>query len=251
MPQQWLGQQRAAFPNKLRRYSRMHTCSPWPVLEHMAQTHASRLTIFICWASSSAKVPSRVDNSLSAKARIFLILALPTRECPWSKASRRPPSQEWRTRRKELFRLGAQKATSSDCKTVFSSQTTQRQCYSWSLEGRLDFMSPANQIKSKEEMLPRTWRRLFGLMRDSWPAPQWWRAAPQPASWFEGARAPHVMNIPLSAHQGSDMVTFKRNWPSFAVLVKIPPPPPGILPQIPQERLFLATDLKLSDNLKN
>ena len=26
-------------------------------------------------------------------------------------------------------------------------------------------------------MLPRTWRRFFGLMRDSWPAPQWWRAA--------------------------------------------------------------------------
>ena len=151
MPQQWFGQQRAALPNKLRRYARMHTCNPWPVLEHMAQTHASRLTIFICWASSSAKVPSRVDNSLSAKARIFLILALPTRESPWSKASRRPPSQEWRTRRKELFRLGAQKATSSDCKTVFSSQTTQRQCYSWSLEGCLDFMSPANQTKSKEE----------------------------------------------------------------------------------------------------
>ena len=82
VPQQWFGQQRAALPNKLRRYARMHTCNPWPVLEHMAQTHASRLTIFICWAFSSAQVPSRDDNSLFAKARIFLILALPTRESP-------------------------------------------------------------------------------------------------------------------------------------------------------------------------
>ena len=82
MPQQWFGQQGAALPNKLRRYARMHTCNPWPVLEHMAQTHASRLTIFICWTFSSAQVPSRDDNSLSAKARIFLILALPTRESP-------------------------------------------------------------------------------------------------------------------------------------------------------------------------
>ena len=54
-------------------------------------------------------------------------------------------------RRKELFRLGAQKAKSSDCKTVFSSQTTQRQCRSSSLEGRSDFMSPANYTRSKEE----------------------------------------------------------------------------------------------------
>ena len=52
MPQQGFGQQRAALPNKLRRYARMHTCNPWPVLGHMAQTHASRLTNFICWAFS-------------------------------------------------------------------------------------------------------------------------------------------------------------------------------------------------------
>ena len=224
MPQQWFGQLRAAFPNKLRRYARMHTCNPWPVLEHMAQTHASRLTVFICWASSSAKVPSRVDNSLSGKARIFLILALPTRESPWSKASRRPPSQEWRTRRKELFRLGAQKATSSDCKTVFSSQTTQRQCYSWSLEGRLDFMSPANQTKSKEENVATNLTKVNCLgwcaTRDRGQRRDDDAQRPQPASCFEGARAPHVMNIPFErAHQGSDMVTFKRNWPSFAVLV--------------------------------
>ena len=77
------------------------------------------------------------------------------------------------------------------------------------------------QTTHKRKMLPRTWwRMLFRLIRDSWPALQWWRAAPQPASWFEGARAPCVMNIPFErAHQGSDIVTFKRNWLSFAVLV--------------------------------
>ena len=35
---------------------------------------------FICWAFSSAQVPSRDDNSHSAKARIFLFLALGQRE---------------------------------------------------------------------------------------------------------------------------------------------------------------------------
>ena len=72
MPQQGFGQQRAALPNKLRRYARMHTCNPWPVLEHMAQMHASRLTIFICWAFSSAQVPSEM-----------IILTVPRRESFW------------------------------------------------------------------------------------------------------------------------------------------------------------------------
>ena len=112
-----------------------------------------------------------------------MILALPERESPWwSKASRHPPSQEWRTWRRELFQLGAEKATSSDCKTVFPFQTTQRQCCSLSLEGRSDFMSPPNHTRSKDwksKMLPWTWRRLFGLMHNSWPALRWWRAAPQ------------------------------------------------------------------------
>ena len=72
VPQQGFGQQCAAVPNKLRRYARMHTCNPWPVLEHMAQTHASRLTIFICWAFSSAQVPSEM-----------IILTLPRRESFW------------------------------------------------------------------------------------------------------------------------------------------------------------------------
>ena len=49
----------------------MHTCNPWP--EHMAQTHASRLTIFICWAFSSG-----------AKSRQeMIILSLPRRESFW------------------------------------------------------------------------------------------------------------------------------------------------------------------------
>ena len=72
MPQQKFGQQRAALPNKLRRCARMHTCNPWPVLEHMAQTHASRLTVFICWAFSGAQVLSEM-----------IILTLPRRESSW------------------------------------------------------------------------------------------------------------------------------------------------------------------------
>ena len=64
--QQGFGQQRTALPNKLQRYARMHTWSPWPLLiEHMAQTHASRLTIFIC----SVQLPSEM-----------IILTLPRRE---------------------------------------------------------------------------------------------------------------------------------------------------------------------------
>ena len=67
--QQGFGQQRAALPNKLQRYARMHTWSPWPLLiEHTAQTHASRLTIFI----SSVQLPSEI-----------IILTLPRRESLW------------------------------------------------------------------------------------------------------------------------------------------------------------------------
>ena len=225
---QGFGQQRAALPNKLRRYARMHTCNPWPVLEHMAPLNACLTThhfylLGIQWRAS----PVRDDNSHSAKARICLILALPTRESPWgSKASRRPPSQEWRTRRRELFRLGAEKEASSDCKTFFPSQTTQQQCCSSSLEGRSNFTSPANhttwEAKSKLTMLQRTWLRFFGLMRDSssWPAPRWWRAAPQQASWFEGAHAPHIMNIPLSMRIKDPVWSHSNETrPSFAVLV--------------------------------
>ena len=114
---------------------RMHTCNPWPVLS----AHDSPfLSVF-----SGAQVPSEMII-----LSLFLILAL----SPWSKTNRRPPSQERRTRRKELFRLGAEKATSSDCKTaVFSSQTTQRQWCSSSLEGRSDFLSPANHTSCKKQ----------------------------------------------------------------------------------------------------
>ena len=67
--QQEFGQQRTALPNKLQRYARMHTWSPWPLLiEHMAQTNASRLTIFIC----SVQRPSEM-----------IILTLPRRESFW------------------------------------------------------------------------------------------------------------------------------------------------------------------------
>ena len=52
-------------------HARTHA-NPWPVLEHMAQTHASRLTIFICWAFSCTQVPSEM-----------IILTLPRRESFW------------------------------------------------------------------------------------------------------------------------------------------------------------------------
>ena len=85
MPQQGFGQQRAALPNKLRRYARMHTCNPWPVLEHMAQTHASRLTIFICWALSSVQVPSEMKfrQSENRKGSRLGRKTLPRRESFW------------------------------------------------------------------------------------------------------------------------------------------------------------------------
>ena len=58
VPQQGFGHWQH-FPRSNRgRYARTHTCSPWPVLEYVAPTHASRRTIFICWAFSSMQVPS-------------------------------------------------------------------------------------------------------------------------------------------------------------------------------------------------
>ena len=223
MPQQGFGQQCAAVPNKLRRYARM------PHMQSLAcpRPHGTNACLtthhFYLLGIQQRASPVRDDNSHSAKARIFLILALPTRESPWSKASRRTPSQERRTRRKELFRLGAEKATSCDCKTVFSSQNTQRQCCSSSLEGRSDFMSPANHTRSKEKMLPRTWRRFQCCL--GWCATRGQRRnddaqrPSHPADLKEHVHHTSWTFLFERAHQGSFMVTFKRNWPSFAVLV--------------------------------
>ena len=198
----------------------MPTCNPWPVLEHMAQTHAPRLTIFICWAFSSAQVPSEM-----------IILTLPRREFFWFSLCQRENLLEAkpvdvRLRRNEgregkgfsdLVRRKQRLVTAKQFSLprLRSDSVVRR---SW--KGAQTSCHQQTTQEAKRKMLPRTWRRLFELMRDSWPAPRWWCAAPQPASWFEGARAPHVMNIPFErAHQGSDMVTFKWNWPSFAVLV--------------------------------
>ena len=131
-------------------YEGTHACT-LGLSDHMAQTHASRLTIFICWAFSRAQVPSEM-----------IILTLPRRKSFWFSLCQRENLFEAkpvdvRLRRNEgregksFFRLGGEKATSSDCKTVFSSQTTQRQSCSSSLEGRSDFVSPANHRRSKEE----------------------------------------------------------------------------------------------------
>ena len=56
-------------------------------------------------------------------------------------------------------------------------------------------------------------------------------AQPQPASWFEGARAPHVMNIPFErAHQGSDIYGHIQTKLTFicgsSLNTPSPPPPP-------------------------
>ena len=109
-----------------------------------------------------------VGHSVARKSRQeMIILSLPRRESFWFSLCQRENLLEAkpvdvRLRRNEgregkrLFWLGAQKATSSDCKTVFSSQTTQRQCCSSSLEGRSDFMSPANHTSGlKLEAKPR------------------------------------------------------------------------------------------------
>ena len=54
-------------------YEGTHACThAILVLDHMAQTHASRLTIFICWAFSSAQVLSEM-----------IILTLPRQESFW------------------------------------------------------------------------------------------------------------------------------------------------------------------------
>ena len=222
VPQQGFGQQRAALPNKLRRYARTHT---WPVLEHMAQTHASRLTIFICWAFSCAQVPSE------------MILTLPRRESFWFSLCQRENLFEAkpvdvRLRRNEgregksfsdLVRR--KQSLASDCKTVFSSQTTQRQCCSSSLEGRSDFVSPANHTRTLKKERGKCCHELEGCL--GWCATRGQRRnddAQRPSQPADLNLKEHVHHTSWTfrfecAHQGSDMVTFKRNWPSFAVLV--------------------------------
>ena len=179
VPQQGFGQQRAALPNKLRRYARMYTCNPCPVLEHMAQTHAWRLTIFICWAISSAQVLS-----------VMIILTLPRRESFWYPLCQRENLLEAkpvdvRLRRNEgregkgfsdLVRRKQRLVTAKQVSLLRSDSFVR--C-SW--KGAQTSCDQQTTQEAKKKMLPRTWRRLFGLMRESWPAPRWWHAAPQPA----------------------------------------------------------------------
>ena len=137
MPQQGFGQQRAALPNKLRRYARMHTCQ--------LRTHGTNACLtthrFYLLDIQSTEDPSEM-----------IILTLARRESSW-----------------------------------------------FSLYQRENLLQAAKQVDVRlRRNEGRTCRKFFGLMRDSWPAPRWWRAAPQPASSFEGARARHAMNIPLS-----------------------------------------------------
>ena len=56
----------------------MHTCNPWPILEYMAQTHASRLTIFIGWAfSRRRKERNRRCLCSSPRVRLARMLSKP------------------------------------------------------------------------------------------------------------------------------------------------------------------------------
>ena len=111
----------------------------------MAQTHASRLTIFICWAFSCAQVPSEM-----------IILTLPRRESFWFSLCQREnlfqaKPVDVRLRRNEgregksFSDLVLRKQRLVTAKSFLFPDYTQRQCCSSSLEGRSNFMSPATQ----------------------------------------------------------------------------------------------------------
>ena len=210
---------------KVRTHAHMQSWAcPWTVWHKRCLT-----THHFCLLGIQQRAsPIRDDDSHSAKVKISLILALPTRKSLWwSKASQRPPSQEWKDarQRKELFWLGVEKATSGDCKIVFPSQATQRQCCSLSLEGRSDFMITSKTTQeAKSKMLTR--RLSAGLMRD--------RGQRRDG---DAQRAPSVLLIWTSTcttrhehtcehvHQGSHMVTLKKTGVHLWFSSKSLPPP--------------------------
>ena len=147
----------------------------------MAQTHASRLTIFICWAFSSAQVPSQM-----------IILTLPRRESFWFSLCQRENLLEAkpvdvRLRRNEghegkSFNLVRRKQRLVTAKQFSLPRLRSDSAVRRPWKGTQTSCHQQTTQEAKRKTLPRTWRRLFGLMRDSWPAPRWWRAAPsQPA----------------------------------------------------------------------
>ena len=179
-------------------YEGTHACTQ-AILGLSSNTWHKRMPhdspFFICWAFSSAQVQSEM-----------IILTLPRRESFWFSLCQRDNLLEAkpvdvRLRRKE----GREGKSFSDLvrrkqRLVTAKQFSLPRLRSDSVvrrpwKGAQTSCHQQTTQEAKRKMLPRTWRRLFGLMRDSWPAPQKWRAAPQPAGWFEGARATHVMNI--------------------------------------------------------
>ena len=166
MPQEGFGQQRAAFLNKLRRYARMHTCTPWSLACPRTHGHGTTACLtthhFYLLGIQQRASPVRDDNSHSAKARIFLILALPTQESPWSKASRRPHSQERRTRRKELLisDLVRRKQRLVTAKQFSLPRLRSDSVVRRPWKGAQTSCHQQNTQEAKRKMLPRTWRRL-------------------------------------------------------------------------------------------
>ena len=182
MPQLRFGQQHAALPKKFRRYARIHTCNPWPVLEHMAQTRASRLTIFICLAFSSAQVPSEMIT-LTLWRRESSWFSLCQRENLLDEAKqvdvclRRNEGREGRAFPTWCGKSNVQWLPNS---FTFPNYAATVLFVVLGRALRLHVTSKLSTQEAKRKMLPRPWQRLFGLMRDSWPAPLWRRAAPQP-----------------------------------------------------------------------
>ena len=241
VPQQEFGQQHAALPKKLQRYARMHTCNPWPVVEHMAQMHASRLSIFICGAFSSEQVPSEM-----------ILLTLQRRESSWFSLCQHEnlldeaKQVDVRLRRNEgregksFSNLVRRKQRLVTAKQFFLSRLRSGSVVRRPWTGALTSCHQQTTQEAKDrtsKMLPRTdcheldrrkvvWvdARLLasaGMMTRSAPASQ--------LIWSCTCTTRHEHTFEY-AHQGSDMVTFKLNLPSFAVLIWIPAIPSKAFP---------------------
>ena len=126
---------------------------------------------------------------------------------------------------KELFRLGAEKATSSDNKQLSLPRLRRDSVSRRPWKGGQTSRSPENHTRRCEQKTATVLREV--VCRVASPAIM--TAAPQPAySWFEGARAAHVINILVSMRI--------KDHPTGVIQTKLaficgfsptPPPPPG------------------------
>ena len=157
--------------------------------------------------------PVRDKNSHWVNARIFLILALPMRETPsgltWCMKQSTVDvclCRNERTQRKELLRLCGRKQ-----RLVTANSFPFPDYAATVLLAVLGMVLRLHNHQQTAHMLKVVCRAGVWL----WPAPRWWRAAPHGPSPCS-TRHEHACE---HAHQGSHRVTFKRNRPSFAVLV--------------------------------